>query len=326
MSLRVLLTTCSFQDTPGPHHALLESKGFEIIRERGPLSEARMMELAGDFDAFLCGDDAITRAVLEKSSPRLRVISKYGIGLDKIDIAATKEMNIPVMFTPGVNHTTVAEHTFALLLAMTKNLIPSVDATRKGNWYRPTGHELWKKKIGIVGMGRIGQEVARRAYGFEMEIHGFGNFWPQEIADQFGVIRHDTVESLFSKVDIISPHTKLTATTKHLINAERIALMKPGSWIVNTGRGELADANAILAALESGHLAGYGTDVMEQEPPAADEPLLCHPKAIVTAHIGSRTFESVPRQAMKALQNLIHFLEGHGDVYCANGVVPCADF
>lgn len=326
MPTRILLTTCSFQDTPGPHHALLESKGFEIVRERGPLPESRMLELAGDFDAFLCGDDAITRAVLEKCGPRLRVISKYGIGLDKIDIATTKEMGIPVMFTPGVNHTTVAEHTFALLLALTKNLIPSVDATRKGQWYRPTGHELWQKKIGLIGMGRIGQEVARRAYGFDMEIHGFGNFWPQAIADQYNIIRHDSVESLFAAVDIISPHTKLTPATHHVINAERIALMKPGSWIVNTGRGELADPAAILAALDSGHLAGYGTDVMEQEPPATDDPLLSHPKAIVTAHIGSRTFESVPRQAMKALQNLIHFLEGHGEVFCANGIVPSADF
>lgn len=326
MATRVLLTTCSFQDTPGPHHELLESQGFEIVRERGPLTEAKMLELAGEFDAFLCGDDGITRAVLEKSAPRLKVISKYGIGLDKIDIATTKELGIPIMFTPGVNHTTVAEHTFALLLALTKNLIPSVDATRKGKWYRPTGHELWQKKIGLIGMGRIGQEVARRAKGFEMEIHGFGNFWPEEIAKEFGVIRHDTVESLFSAVDIISPHTKLNASTKHIINAERIALMKDGSWIVNTGRGELADPAAILAALDSGKLAGYGTDVMEQEPPDENDPLLSHPKAIVTAHIGSRTFESVPRQAMKALTNLTNFLNGKGEVFCANGVVPSAEF
>ena len=111
---RVLLTTTSFQDTPGIHHDLLVAAGFEIVRERGPLSEARMLELAGQFDAYLCGDDALTRAVIAKSLPRLKVISKYGIGLDKIDVAAATDLKVPVLFTPGVNHTSVAEHTFAL--------------------------------------------------------------------------------------------------------------------------------------------------------------------------------------------------------------------
>src|SRR6187402_2527358 len=104
---RVLLTTTSFQDTPGIHHDMLAAAGFEITRERGPLPESRMLELAGEFDGFLCGDDELTRAVLEKSRPRLQVVSKYGIGLDKIDLAACHELNIPVLFTPGVNHTTV---------------------------------------------------------------------------------------------------------------------------------------------------------------------------------------------------------------------------
>ncbi|QJE97217.1 phosphoglycerate dehydrogenase [Luteolibacter luteus] len=322
MPTRVLLTTCSFQDTPGPHHLQLESQGFEIVRERGPLTEARMLELAGDFDAFLCGDDTITRAVLEKSRPRLRVISKYGIGLDKIDISATKELGIPVLFTPGVNHTTVAEHTFCLLLAMQKNLVETANATRQGKWLRITGHELWRKRIGLIGMGRIGQEMARRARGFDMEIHAFGNFWPDDVAAQYGIIRHESIDSLFSSVDIVSPHTKLTKDTYHLINRERLALLPEGAYVVNTGRGELADPAAILEALDSGRLAGYGTDVMEQEPPAEDDPLLAHPKVLVTAHIGSRTFESVPRQAKKSLDNLLNFLSGSGPIACANGVIP----
>ncbi|HRJ10798.1 MAG TPA: 3-phosphoglycerate dehydrogenase, partial [Prosthecobacter sp.] len=118
--MRVLLTTTSYQDTPGEHHALLESQGWHIHRERGPLPEARMLELAGEFDAFLCGDDEITKAVLDKALPRLRVISKYGIGLDKIDVEECTARRLPVLFTPGVNHTTVAEHTFCLLLALVR--------------------------------------------------------------------------------------------------------------------------------------------------------------------------------------------------------------
>jgi len=299
----------------------MEAQGWDIVRERGPLPESRMLELAGEFDAFLCGDDEITRSVLDKSLPRLRVISKYGIGLDKIDLPSTKELGIPVLFTPGVNHDTVAEHTFLLLLAITKNFIFSVDATRAGRWDRKTGSELYGKRIGLIGLGRIGQEVAKRAAAFGMEVHGFGNYWPEDIAAQYRIIRHDTLDSLFSSVDIISPHTKLNADSHHCVNAARIALLSDGAWIINTGRGELIDNAAIIAALDSGKLAGYATDVLDQEPPPADHPLLHHPKVIVTPHVGSRTFESVPRQAMKALVNLINALKGEGETNCANGVL-----
>ena len=315
---RILLTTTSYQDTPGDHHDLLLSQGFEIVRERGPLPEARMLELAGEFDGFLCGDDELTHRVLAKAAPRLKVISKYGIGLDKIDLAACHELQIPVLFTPGVNHTTVAEHSFCLLLALVRNLVDSVNATRAGQWKRITGNELWRKKIGIVGLGRIGQEMIRRCRGFDMEVHAFGNFWPEEFCEQYQVIRHGTVENLMSVSDILSLHTMLNAGTRRLINTERLALMPEGGILVNTSRGELIDPQAVLAALNSGRLSGYAADVMEHEPPAADAPLLRHPKALITPHIGSRTYESVPRQAMRATSNLIHFFTGEGEVFYAN--------
>ena len=317
MPIRILLTTTSFQDTPGPHHALLESQGFEIVRERGPLSESRMLELAGTFDGFLCGDDAISRAVIEKSLPRLQVISKYGIGLDKIDQSAAQQLALPILFTPGVNHTTVAEHTFCLLLASMRNLLAATDATRAGRWQRPTGHELWQKKIGIIGLGRIGQEMIKRARAFDMEVHAFGNFWPDDFAAQHLMTRHSSVDSLCAAVDILSLHTKLDATSRHLVNAHRLALLPKGAVVVNTSRAELVDTTAVLQALDSGQLAGYATDVMDEEPPPPDHPLLHHPKAIVTPHIGSRTHESVPRQAMMATQNLIHFLQGNGEFFQA---------
>jgi D-3-phosphoglycerate dehydrogenase len=122
-------------------------------------------------------------------------------------------------------------------------------------------------------------------------------------------------------VDIISPHTKLSAETFHCVNADRLALMPDHSWVINTGRGELIDQQAIIAALDSGKLAGYAADVLDEEPPSVDHPLLHHPKVIITPHVGSRTYESVPRQAMKALTNLINALQGHGEIHCANGVI-----
>jgi D-3-phosphoglycerate dehydrogenase len=318
MALRILLTTTSYQDTPGPHHQRLEDQGFEIVRERGPLPESRMLELAGAFDGFLCGDDAITRAVLEKALPRLRVISKYGIGLDKIDLQAARDLGVPVLFTPGVNHTTVAEHTFCLLLASRRNLLAATDSTRAGGWQRPTGHELWRQRIGVIGLGRIGQEMIKRCLGFEMEVHAFGNYWPDDFAAGHAMTRHTSIDSLCAAVDILSLHTKLEAASHHLIDARRLSLLPKGAVLVNTSRAELVDTAAVLPALDSGHLAAYATDVMDQEPPPPDHPLLRHPKAIVTPHIGSRTYESVPRQAMMATNNLIHFLHGDGEYFQAN--------
>jgi D-3-phosphoglycerate dehydrogenase / 2-oxoglutarate reductase len=314
---RILLTTTSYQDTPGDHHALLASANYEIVRERGPLPESRMLELAGQFDGFLCGDDDLTRAVLEKCRPRLKVISKYGIGLDKIDLHSCQEFGIPVLFTPGVNHTTVAEHTFCLLLAYVRNLVDSVQATREGRWKRMTGHELWQKKIGIVGLGRIGQEMIKRCRGFDMPVHAFGNYWPTAFAEQHQVTRHATLDDMLPHLQILSLHTMLTPATRHLINADRLARLPQGALLVNTSRGELVDTQAVLAALDAGHLGGYVADVMEQEPPPADHPLLRHPKAIITPHIGSRTFESVPRQALRATQNLINFFNNDPDILVA---------
>jgi len=311
--MKILLTTCTYQDTPGEHHALLEATGWEVVCERGPLTEDRMLELAGGFDAFLCGDDLISEAVIEKSLPKLKVISKYGIGVDKIATEYAKEKGIPVLFTPGVNHTTVAEHTFALILALARHLPEAVSRTRAGEWFRPTGFELWKKKLGIVGLGRIGIEVARRARGFEMDLYGFGNYWPEDEAAHFEIVRQDEIGSLAAQVDILSLHTKLTAKSHHMINSRVLSGMKDGAFLINCGRGELVDQAAVIAALDSGKLAGYAADVLDVEPPPADHPLLKHPKAIITPHIGSRTYESVPRQAVKATRNLINFLTGEGD-------------
>ncbi len=310
MKTRVLLTTTSFQDTPGVHHDMLAGLGVEVVRERGPLPESRMLELAGQFDAFLCGDDAITAAVIDKSLPRLRVISKYGIGLDKIDVAHATAKKIPVLFTPGVNHTTVAEHTFLLLLALEKNLLFHTDSTRSGGWKRKTGHELLAKTIGIVGLGRIGKEVAIRARAFGMEVVAFDVYWDEAFAARHNVRRAATKEEIFQTADYISLHTNLTPETRDMINAATIATMKKGVIILNCARGEIVHTADLAAALDSGHVAGYGADVLDSEPPPAGHPLLNHPRCVITPHIGSRTYESVVRQASCCVANYKSFLEG----------------
>jgi D-3-phosphoglycerate dehydrogenase len=319
---RILLTTTSFQDTPGEHHRLLTGTGWDIVRARGPLNEGQMLGLVGEIDAFICGDDAITRRVLEKARPRLRVISKYGIGVDKIDVKSATELGIPVLFTPGVNHTTVAEHTFLLLLALEKNFAYAIDATRRGEWKRKTGHELLEKTIGIVGLGRIGKEVAIRARAFGMAPVAFDVYWDENFARQHDVKRATTLDELFAAADYISLHTNLTPETRGLINARSIARMKKGVLILNCARGEIVNTDDMVAALQLGQVAGYGADVLDVEPPPPDHPLLKLPNCLITPHVASRTFESVVRQATTAVKNLILAMNGDKPIAQVNPEVP----
>jgi D-3-phosphoglycerate dehydrogenase len=322
MTTRILLTTTSYQDTPGPHHELLESRGFEIVRERGPLPESAMLALAGEFDAFLCGDDAITQAVIEKSAPRLKVISKYGIGLDKIDVAYATTQKLPVLNTPGVNHTTVAEHTFGLLLSLTKKIQENAVEVKEGKWVagwkKPVGHEILGSTMGIIGLGRIGKEVATRARAFGMSVIAFDPYFDEAFAAEQGVTRCETMDDVLLGANVVSLHCFLDKNTHGMINAEKIAEMKDGVIVLNCARGELVDTNDIAAALASGTVGGYGADVLDEEPPAANHPLFTAPNCIITSHIASRTYESVERQALRATHNLINYLNGDPDFIQAN--------
>lgn len=297
-------------DTPGPHHDLLKAQGWEVTTARGPLSEEDILALVGDFDVIICGDDAYTPRVLQKALPRLKVLSKYGIGLDKIDLNAAKELGIPVLFTPGVNHTTVAEHTFLLMLGLAKKVAEHANWVRAGQWKRQTGNEIAGKTLGIVGLGRIGQEVTKRAVAFDMKVLGYGNYWDEAFATQYGLERCATVEELLERSDIVSLHTKLTAQSRGLINARTLALMKKGAYLINCARGEVVETAPLLDALNSGHLAGYGADVLDEEPPSPGYPLLTAPNTLITPHIGSRTYESVARQAGMSVENVLLFLRG----------------
>ena len=321
MTTRILLSTTSYQDTPGSHHDLLESQGWDIVRLRGPLSEEQMLEIAGEFDGFLGGDDAITPAVIDKSLPRLKWISKYGIGLDKIDKEYATAKGIPIGFTPGVNHTTVSEHIFGLMIGLTKKIFESYAHTIKGEWKRPTGNELMGKHLGVVGMGRIGKEVIKRARAFGMDCSGYDIYWDDEFADAHSVHKCEDVSELFAKSDVISLNCFLDENTTNMVNAESIAGMKNSVVIINCARGEIVNTSDIVDALHSGKVGGYGADVLEVEPPPSDHPLFSTPNTAITTHIGSRTYESVVRQATKATQNLINYVNGEPPVAQAN-VLP----
>lgn len=321
MSRRILLTTTSFQDTPGRHQEVLEKSGFEIVRARGPLSESRMLELVrsdGGFDGLLNGDDQITAKVIDAALPRLKVISKYGIGLDSIDVKHATARHVPVLFTPGVNETTVAEHTFGLMIAVAKNFWFHMRSVKEGQWKRQTGAELFGKTLAILGLGRIGKEVVKRAGCFAMTCIGHGNHWDDEFARQHNLTRLPTPEDVLRRADVVSLHTNLTPATRGLINKERLAMMKDGAILINTARGGLVVEQDVADACKSGKLRGYGADVLEIEPIKTPHIFQQIDNIIVTPHIGSRTNESVQRQGLRAANNLINFLNGGKDFIQAN--------
>ncbi len=319
--MRILLTTTSFQDTPGPHHDVLAASGFEIVRARGPLSEVALLDLlasGGGFDGLLNGDDAITARVIDAALPRLKAIAKFGIGLDSIDVAHATACQLPVLFTPGVNHTTVAEHTFGLMIALTKHFWTHLSSTKAGQWKRITGNELAGKRLALMGVGRIGREVARRAAAFDMPLVGYDTHWDEVFAERYGMRRATSIADALEAADVISLHMNLGAENRRFLDAARIASLKRGALIINTARGGLVDEAAIAAACKDGTLGGYATDVLEQEPPPADHPFIGIANIIVTPHIASRTHESVERQGVRAARNIVNFLRGDDDYIQAN--------
>lgn len=307
--MKILLTSTSFQDTPGAHQELLEKQEFEVIKLRGPLKEEHLINIIHEFDGIICGDDEISRSVIEKGvQGKLKIISKYGTGLDKIDLIAAQSFNLPVLNCPGINQITVAEHVFALLLSYAKNIVKENDYIKNQKWVRLIGSELFEKTIGIFGTGNVGMEVAKRAVAFGMDVIAYDKFRNEEFATKYGVKYCDTPLELISKSDIISLNLTLVPETHNIIGLHSLGKMKDGVIIINTARAGLIDENAILEGINSGKIKAYLTDVLEEEPIVEDHPFLSIDSILITPHIGSRTYENVVKQGTMSVKNLLKYL------------------
>ena len=324
MAPRILVSTTSFLDTPGPHREELKQLGYEIIPARGPLNEAQLLDInakEGPFDGVLCGEDEFSARVIEAIAPRAKVISKYGVSLEKVDIEAAKRHGIQVLNTPRVNHTTVAELTFGLLIAVTRQLPRHNTTVHSGRWERTTGFELAGKTLGVFGLGRVGREVVKRALAFDMKVLVFNTNWnashTQFVADlnklfsdplysetKPSVSYGGSADEVLRKADFISLHINISKENRAFLDRHKIRMCKRGSYVVNVSRGALIDQVAMAEALKRGAIAGYAADVLDPEPVTSDNPLLGLPNVVLTPHIASRTFESVARQGSAALENL----------------------
>lgn len=307
MPLNILITSTSFMDTPGIHQTTIAQYDLQLNYLRGPLDEATMLHHIEAYDALICGDDALTEQVLSKGkNAKLKFVSKYGVGLDKIDLSAAKKLGIPVTNCPGVNQVSVAEHFFAALLCYLRNIhLQFNEVQGKGLWTRMTGNEMYGKKLLIMGLGRIGSEIATRAKAFGLQVYGYDQHPPASLIEEGVIEMIDNLSTHFSQMDFVSLNLPLLPDTKHILSAGLIQQAKKELVVVNTARGELVDQDAMIQALQNKTIGGYVTDVLDIEPMPSDHPLRHLPNVLITPHIGSRTFDSVQRQGMMAVQNLV---------------------
>lgn len=273
-----------------------------------PLTEDELIPLLADCDGYLAGLDYVTEKVLQ-SADKLKVISRYGAGVDRVDLEAAKRQGIVVTNTPGANAVAVAELAMGLVMSLARR-IPFLDRkTREGDWVRSTGTELGGKVMGIMGLGAVGRNLARYAQGFGMTVIAYDPYINKEYADanNIGTASFDEV---IEGSDFISLHLPLTPDTKHLINESVMSRMKSTAVIVNTSRGGIIDEDAAYRLLKAGELGGLGIDVFELEPPE-NSPLFDLDNVVVTPHTAAHTREATENMATAAAENLLLVLSGH---------------
>lgn len=309
--MKVLLTSTSFQDCDGAHKELLSQQAWEVSYLRGPLKKSEIINEVANYDALICGDDELDREVLEKGAAgNLKFLSKYGVGLDKIDLDAARELGIPVTNCPGVNQIAVAEHVLAMIFSFYKNIHLSHETTSKGGWERPLGNELYGKKFGIIGLGAIGKELAKRTPFLGMDTYVYDIKIDLDFTKDKNLTVLNSVEEIFKTCDIVSLHVPLLESTHRMVSSILLQeKTKSGLVLVNTSRAGLVEEEDIINSIENGKLRGYLTDVLAIEPMDKNCKLIGIPRVIITPHIGSRTIETIQRQGILAINNLITMIE-----------------
>jgi D-3-phosphoglycerate dehydrogenase len=295
----------------------IADSGVEMLRESFDvdlgleMTDEELREAIGSYDAILVRSATQLTPDLIERADRLKVIGRAGTGVDNVDIPAATRRGIIVANAPESNSVAAAEHTLALMLALSRNVPRAHGSLTGGAWERPKfkGTELYGKTLGVIGFGRIGQLVAKRAQGFAMDVIAFDKFVSAERFRELGVEGVEGVEDLLERADIVTLHVPKTPDTIDLIDADAIAAMKEGARVVNCARGELVDLDAVLAGLESGKLAGAALDVFPSEP-FTEHPLFARDDVVVTPHLGASTAEAQDRAGVVTAEQVIAALSG----------------
>ncbi len=301
---------------------VIETRMMELFDARlnlddTPMTQAQLVAAVQQADVLVPTiTDRIDAAVLAQAGPRLKLVASFGNGVDHIDLASARTRGITVTNTPAVLTEDTADMTMALILAVSRRLSEGERLIRQGKWqgWGPTfmlGHRLWGKRLGILGMGRIGQALARRARGFGLSIHYHNRRRvPDEVEQELEATYWESLDQMLARVDIISVNCPHTPATYHLLSARRLKLLRPHAVVVNTSRGEVIDEDALTRMLMNRELAGAGLDVFEHEP-AVSPKLLKLDNVVLLPHMGSATLEGRVDMGEKVIINIKTFLDGH---------------
>jgi D-3-phosphoglycerate dehydrogenase len=307
---RVLVTVTHIYRREAPYLRRLEQTGLEVVRrigKQGKLTEAELIEALPGAFATLAGSEPYTERVFQQA-PDLRVIARWGVGFDAIDVAAATRHGVAVCTAVGANHEAVADYAVALMCALQRGVVANHRLITGGQWRTEFRPAIWRATVGIIGLGRIGQAVARRCRGFEMAILAHEPRPDHAFVRAHG-IELVSLEELLRRADLVTLHCPATPETRHLLNRDRLALMKPTAHLVNTARGALVDETALYEALKTGRLAGAGLDVFAQEPLAAS-PLVGLDNVVLSPHVAGVDETSEAAMANRAIDAILAIRRG----------------
>jgi D-3-phosphoglycerate dehydrogenase / 2-oxoglutarate reductase len=295
---------------------LRQQARVETVTGQGP---AALRAAVAQADGLIVRSETRVTSDLLDAAPRLRVVGRAGAGVDTIDVSAATARGIVVVNAPGGNAVAAAEHTLALMLALARQVTRADAAMKRGEWARSqfVGTELADKTLGLVGLGRVGTEVARRARGLDMRVIVYDPYVPEEHVRRSGFEAAD-LDQLLAQAEFVSLHVPLTELTRGLLSRERLAQLPRGAYVVNCARGGLLDEAALVEALDAGHLAGAAVDVFATEPPAPDDPLPRHPRVVATPHLGASTVEAQVNVAAQVADEILAVLGGRPAQFAIN--------
>ncbi len=315
---KVLVTARIFGHLSDDSFDIFKKSGLELAKNpyRGKgLSEDELIALIGGVHGLLTGVDQVTAKVIN-AADELKVISKFGTGVDNIDVTAATEKGVVVTNAPGMNSDAVADMTLSLILSVARRMPFANDQVRKGNWPLIVGTEICNKTLGLIGLGEIGKRVALRAGGFNMEILAYELLPDEQFFQELG-IKRVPLDRLLRESDFVSIHVPFTSETKDLIKTEQLEMMKPTAYLINTARGGIVDENALRDALQSGQIAGAAFDVFKEEP-LKEKALIELDNFIATPHISPFTKEAIENAEKLSAQNIVDVLNGQFPPFIVN--------
>ena len=306
---KVLIAPMTLAGVDGPHLKALRAAGLEPVFPAKPLQliEEELLQVLDGFPAVLAGSEPYTPRVIA-AHPQLKVVARVGVGYDAVNLPAATTHGVAVTIAPGTNQGSVAEHTFTLILALAKGLVPQHLGVKEGRWPRTTNIPLRGRTLGIAGLGRIGKAMAMRGEAFEMKLIAYDPFPDHAFAAAHGV-ELVSLEKLFAESDYLTLHLPSTPESAHLINRKTLAQMKPTAYLINTSRGAVVNEADLLEALKNRRLAGAGLDVFEQEPPGRS-PLFELDNVVLTPHAAGTDLQSRDDMALSAAQAIISLYKG----------------